>query len=406
MCLELHLNSLQEENALEDNKKSGKGRDLGDLKARLGLKKSGAPTQSSTADDGQGRTTGTTGPQAILPPPIAGVGPQAHEQNEPVAPADPRRDPFSAQQQQQAAQLAAFYGIGAALPGSADALGDSAISKPTPWSKILPYVGLAVAAMFIGLLFGRLTAGRAEYNQTIDHAAKIRDEVTNIAKNLDAITQTINGSKDTLKGNIDLELTPKLAALELKRPDTGRLFRTNYAQLDNVIIERLMTYYNDTIQLYADIESHIKKTESDRDSIHNFVKNGAGKSDKNFGVIMDLTGAIPIAQMVEVGTPVCNKPGVTDCNASELKGFKFRTDAGASWGEKPLRGKPGETLTPLNQTPFFKSIASGSPDILAVKDYARRLARIQALINKLTQAQKDVLSDMQKAADKPHLIAF
>ena len=398
---------------MEDNKKSGKGRDLGDLKARLGLKKGGGAAPAPGADD-QGaaapstRAPSTTGPQAVLPPPIAGVGPQpqAQAQAEPPPPADPRRDPFAAQQQAQAAQLAAFYGLGQALPGSADAVPDSALAKPKPWNKIMPFVGLGIGALFIGLLFGRLTAGRAEYNLTIDHASKIRDEVQKLAKNLDTIAQTINSSKDTLKGNIDLELTPKLGALDLKKPDPAKLFHTNYAHFDPVAVERLMTYYNDTIALYGEIESHVKKTEADKDSIANFVKNGASKSDKNFGVIMDVSGAIPIAQMVEVGSPVCNKQGVTDCNAAELKGFKYRTDAGGAWGEKPLRGKPGETITPLNQTPFFKSIASGSPDILAVKDYARRIARIQAAVIKLTNAQKDVLADMKKAADKPRLIAF
>ncbi len=391
---------------MEDNKKSGKGRDLGDLKARLGLKKTGVMTAvTPPADDGSGQQQppSTTGPQAILPPPIAGVGPPPEER------ADPRRDQLAAQQQAQAAQaaqLAAFYGLNTALPGSADAVPDSALNKPKVFSKIAPYLGLAAGAIVVGLIFGRLTAGRAEYNQTIDHASKIRDEIQKMAKNLDTVTNTINASKDTLKGNIDLELTPKLAGMELKKIETTKIFRTNYAHLDDVVVDRLMNYYYDTNALYAEIESHVKKTEADKDAIANFVKNGAGKSDKNFGVIMDLTGKIPIAQMVEVGSPVCNKQGVTDCNADELKGFKYRTDSGGQWGEKPLRGKPGETITPLNQTPFFKSIASGSPDILAVKDYARRIARISAQVTKLKAAEKDVLSDMKKAAEKPRLIAF
>lgn len=395
---------------MEDNKKSGKGRDLGDLKARLGLKKTGTmPAVTPPADgDATGQTSAPansqTGAPSILPPPIAGVGPQPQPQAQPE-PADPRRDPFTAQQQAQAAQLAAFYGLGQALPGSAEGVGDQGFNKPKTLSKAAPFLAVSGIAIVIGLAFGRLTAGRAEYNITIDHAAKIRDEVAKMAKNLDEVTQVLNASKDTLKGGIDVELTSKLAALDLKKPDTNKIFKTNYAHLDDIVIDRLMNYYNDTNLLYSELEVHIKKSEADKDAIASFVKNGAGKSDKNFGVVMDVSGAIPIAQMVEVGSPVCNKQGVTDCPPAELKGFKYRTDAGGAWGEKPLRGKPGETLTPLNQTPFFKSIASGSTDVLAAKDYTRRVASIQARIIKLNAAQKDVMADLKKAADKPKLVA-
>ena len=76
------------------------------------------------------------------------------------------------------------------------------------------------------------------------------------------------------------------------------------------------------------------------------------------------------------------------------------------WGEKPVRGKPGETITPLRPTPFFNSIASGSADVLAVKDYARRNARIQVLLTAILKEQEEVLKDLDRAAAKPKLVAF
>jgi hypothetical protein len=61
------------------------------------------------------------------------------------------------------------------------------------------------------------------------------------------------------------------------------------------------------------------------------IKNGAAKGEQNYGVTLDTSGAIPLAHVVEIGSPVCPHEGETDCNANDLKGFKFRTETGGQW---------------------------------------------------------------------------
>lgn len=385
---------------MDDSKKPG-SRDISDLKARLGLTKPGA---ASPAPPSSRPSTGGYAP--VPPPPGAPMAAPFSREAQPMAPPlDPRRDPFA---QQQAASLAAYYGIGQVLPGSAEGVGDVPISKPQPWGRLGLVAAIAAVILAVGYAAGRVVAGRVNFNMTIDQALRVRDEVETMSKQLAVLVDTVNQSKETVKGNVDLEMTEKLGSLRagMKTPDTQKLFHTNYYFLEDIVIERLFTYYNDTIQLYDEIAKHAKKTEADKEGIINFLKAGAARGDKNYGVTLDLTGAIPLAHFVEVGQPLCPKPGQVDCNAGELKGFKYRTDSGAGWGERPVKGKPGEIVVPIQATPFFKSVAAGSPDVFAVKDYARRVANIRVLLGKLVASQKDVLADLKRAADRPKVFTF
>jgi len=138
---------------------------------------------------------------------------------------------------------------------------------------------------------------------------------------------------------------------------------------------------------------------SDRRVVPQFVGAPAGGGE---GDPTDLVAG----QFVEVGAPVCQKEGQTDCNANELKGFQYRLDSGSGWGTRPVKGKPEMIVMPLQQTPLFKAVAAGNPDFLAVKDYARRMAEIKTQAAMLMNQQKDVLADLKKASERPKLLAF
>ena len=398
---------------MDENKKPGP-RDISDLKARLGLKKTaampaaaptttpphGAPVQPIPAPSGFGAPASQ---QQSGPPPPFG---RREEPPPPAAPPDPRRDPFaSAQQQQAAANLAAFYGLGQSLPGSADAVGGEPISKPKPWGRIAGVLVIAAIPFVVGNACGRIQRDRIEYNTTTDQAAQIREEVEKMSKTLSMLVDTLNSTPAGRKGDVDIDLSAKLGALDLKKPDTVRIFHTNYNSLEPVIVERLMQYYDGTIKLYDEVAQHAKKTENDKDALVRMAQAGA-KSDKNYGVIVEPQGGLMLAKFVEVGTPVCQKEGQTDCNANELKGFQYRLDSGSGWGTRPVKGKPEMIVMPLQQTPLFKAVAAGNPDFLAVKDYARRMAEIKTQAAMLMNQQKDVLADLKKASERPRLLAF
>jgi hypothetical protein len=400
---------------LDENKKPGP-RDISDLKARLGLKKTAAmpaAAPSTTPPHGQPITQapppsgyGAPAPQQPSgPPPPFGRREEPPPPAQPAAPADPRRDPFSAQQQQAAANLAAFYGLGQSLPGSGDAVGGEPISKPKPWGRIGVVAVLALVPFVVGTVWGGIQRDRGEYNTTTQQAGQIREEVEKMSKSLTTIVDTLNSTPSGRKGDVDIELSAKLGGLDLKKPDTVRIFHTNYNSLEPVIVERLMQYYDGTIKLYDEIATHAKKVENDKDALVRMAAAGA-KSDKNYGVIVEPQGGLMLAKFVEVGTPVCQQEGKTDCNATELKGFQYRLDSGSGWGTRPVKGKPEAIVMPLQQTPLFKAVAAGNPDFLAVKDYARRMAEIKTQAALLMNQQKEVLSDLKKSSDRPKLFTF
>jgi hypothetical protein len=401
---------------LEDNKKQGQ-RDISDLKARLGLKKTGTMQAVNPADfPDQNAPTAVTPPPAPAPRPAAppppgipspfGAAAQAAPEPEPPAapppPADPRLDPFA---QQQAANLAAFYGIGQVLPGSTEGVSAEPLEKPKPWSKIGGIGGIALAMFVVGNACGRVYQGRVEYNTTIDQAAQIRTVVEKVQKQVNEINDAIAASAPTKANQPDFALAKKLAELDLTKPDTQKLFQTNYKQLEDVAIEGLFTYYDGSIRLFDLVVQHAKKTDADKDAIENFTKSG-GKGDKNYGVILDASGPVTTAKLVEVGPPVCQDKSTTECNAAQLVGFKYRADSGAGWSERPVKGKPTEVVTPINQTPFFKSVASGNPDILAYKDYVRRMVEIRKLVTEVSGQQKPVTDALKKAAERSKLFTF
>jgi hypothetical protein len=400
---------------LDDNKKPGQ-RDISDLKARLGLKKTAAMpavTPAGTPQQPQAPQgipapipSAGSGPSAgpsSIPSPFGQPAPQPQAAPAPAPPPDPRRDPFA---QQQAANLAAFYGVGQVLPGSAEGVSDAPLSKPKPWGRIGFVVGLCAIVFGVGNACGRIYGSRVEFNRTIDQAGQIREEVDKLSKQLNNIADTINASKATQQSQPDFDMSKKLGDLDLKKPDSQKIFHTNYMHLEDVAIERLFTYYDHTIKLYDLITLHAKKTENDKEAIENYMKNGAGKGDKNYGVTLDFTGAIPLAHFVEVGTPVCATPDKTDCNANELKGFKYRSDSGGSWADKPVKGKPGEIVVPMQKSPLFTSVAAGNPDILAYKDYLRRVIEIKGMAGGLVAEQKDVITDLKRAAERPKVFTF
>jgi hypothetical protein len=392
---------------LDENKKPG-ARDISDLKARLGLKKtgvmpavtpSGAPVQPGQPVPPTGQVPSPTAPKAIPSP----FGQPEPEPAAPAAPPDPRRDPFA---QQQAANLAAFYGLGQQLPGSTEGVSADIGQKPKPWGMIGVLAGVGAAVFGLGNACGRIYQSRAEFNMTIDQAGQIRTEVEKMSKNLNKIADVINASRATAQGQPDFDMTMALGTLDLAKPDTQKIFHTNYMHFEDPAIERLFNYYNHTITLYDMITQHAKRTDADRPAIENYQKNGEGKGNKNYAVILDNTGQLKLAKFAELGAPVCPNPDDTNCPPAQLKGFKYRFDSGGNWGEKPVKGNPTDMIWPIEPSALFKSIAAGNPDILAYKDYFRRIVGIKALAGSLVAEQKDVLGDLKKTAERPKVFVF
>jgi hypothetical protein len=387
---------------LADNEKKGT-RDISDLKARLGLKKGAQGAPASTPGAGAPQASGgAPAVRAPLPAPPGFRSPEPEPAPAAAAP-DPRRDPFAAAAPP--ANPAAYYGY-APLPGTDDGTAAAPIEKPKPWGRIITVLLSAAVALGGGFVAGSSCAARKNYNMTIDQSGEINAEVEKIQKKLNLINDRINQSQDAAHGNPDVQLAKDLGSLDLKEPDTQKIFHTNYFFLEDLAIDRLFNYYNDTGKLYRMIREHAKKTEADEEAIENFVKNSGAKGEKNYGITLNLSGAVPLANFVELGSPVCPKEGQTDCNANELKGFKYRTDSGGQWFDKPVKGKPDQTVTPLQKSALFNTVVAGNPDVLSARDHLRRMAEIRAIAQKLFNEQKELSADLKRASERPKVFTF
>ena len=91
-------------------------------------------------------------------------------------------------------------------------------------------------------------------------------------------------------------------------------------------------------------------------------------------------GKLIVANLVEIGDQVC-KNGGKDCGATDLKGFKVRSNTGAPWVDRKSTGKLDTgNVVPMKPTPFMDAVMTGSPDQVRQESYKQRVANIRALV--------------------------
>jgi hypothetical protein len=348
----------------------------------------------------------------VVPPPPGFAAPPVVEQRAPPSPPpppDPRRDPFAVAAPAAGAFLPApvaeptYVVVEAGAPS--DELGRRRYARYAKWA------GLILVPLVLGYLVGGIGAGRKAYNRTIADAATIKADVEGLGKTLERVVDVLRQSATRAKGAADFKLIDDLAALKLQPPDAQRtLFHTNYYYLEDLVINRLFGYYNETIELYRLVNRHVERTTRERSAIESFMTSEArmaGEAGRtNYGVVFSTEGALPVANLVEVGQRVC-KGGGSDCRtAADLIGFEVRSDTGGTWVPRKLKGQDAERLVPLQPTPFMRTAMSGRPELLSMRDYERRLRDIRFLCEVLQRTQKELLADLKRAAERDRLVTL
>jgi hypothetical protein len=269
----------------------------------------------------------------------------------------------------------------------------------------------------MGLWFGGISVGRRNFNMTNSAAKIVKAEMDELQKTVNDIGQKVAMSQQRLAAakqdalNFDPKLIEELAAVKLDpRPDTSRIFRVNYAMLPDLVVDRLMNYYYDAIALYGEVERHVKRTKADREVLEQFAAKLAAKSaaDKqvNYGVVFDSRGKLAIASLVEVGKPVC-KGGAENCAAADIEGFQIRSNTGAPWAPRKIGPKPeGDKVVPIERTPLFDAVMSGSPEQVRMENYKQRYNNIRILLQRLAATRKELGEGLDKAAARPNLFAL
>jgi hypothetical protein len=344
------------------------------------------------------------GPPGAIPPPPGFTPPPEPAQ-------DPRRDPYAAQQAAVAANLAAFYTAGGALPGDADAVKEGP-KRPKPWALIGAAGGAGLLFFFIGWAIGNISVSRNDYNVTTEHAARIRDKVDKIHKQVEKVKQTFLDSRPKKEGEPpNFAAIDALGEIDFKEPDMSRdLFHTNYFSFEPSTVQQLFNYYNDTSLLAKQITDHAARTKNDRESIERYIKSRTDKDKKDrleggLGVIFDYSGKLPTAQLVETLGSECPKADDQNCGVEERKAI-FRTAFGGTMQRKPVKGLPKDIVISINPTELMQKVMSSDPGSIAFQENAKRTALIFQTIQRITETEKQLIEGLKKRANQPHLFSL
>jgi hypothetical protein len=396
---------------VDQNRKPGvpPSKDISDLKARLGLKR---PDGAQPGAPGQG-----PGPAPRAPAAAPGFPQQPGRAAAPGAPQPRAAQPAPAPQP--AAPAPAVMNPYANLRAPQGGFDLRTIDDGAPVQNMRSGRGKAViftsvivgaAAFALGGGLGIASVGRANMN-TANHAAKaVKTELDGMEKSLTQIGRMVAMSQQRLAAAkkdplaYDPQLIADLKTIKLDpRPSTSTIFRVDFFRLPDADVDKLFTYYYDTISLYNEIERHIRRTDNDAESLKAYADKTAGPS-KNYGVVFDNSaGTIIVSNLVEIGDQVC-KGGGKDCGAKDLVGFQIRSNAGAPWVERKTGGKLDlGNLIPLKPTPLMDAVMSGSPDQVRQESYKQRIANIRALVSRLTTTQHELIDGVGKDAARPDI---
>jgi len=271
----------------------------------------------------------------------------------------------------------------------------------------------------VGFGFGASAVGRRMFNQANFGAKRVKTELDEMQKTITQITTAVNLSSQRLAANrqesltFDYKLIEDLELVRLDpRPDTSRIFKVNYYLLEDLAIDRLMNYYYDTIVLFGEVERHIKRTKADKSILEGFAAKQAAKGGDesgkqvNYGVVFDSRGKLAISTLVEVGKPVC-KGGAENCAAADIEGFMIRSNTGANWTPRKVGPKPeGDKVVPIEKTPLFEAVMSGSPDSVRMEQYKQRYNNIRLILQRLAATRKELGDAIDKAAARPDLFTL
>jgi hypothetical protein len=284
--------------------------------------------------------------------------------------------------------------------------------------RVILFIAVIVAAA-VGFGFGASAVGRRMFNQANFGAKRVKAEMDDMQKTITEITTYVNMSSQRLAATkqeplaFDYKLVEDLEKVKLDpRPDTSRIFKVNYYLLEDLAVDRLMTYYYDTINLYGEVERHIKRTKADKSVLEAFAAKQAAKGGEdaskqvNYGVVFDSRGKLAIASLVEVGKPVC-KGGAENCGSSDVEGFMIRSNTGANWTPRKVGPKPeGDKVVPIEKTPLFEAVMSGSPDQVRMEQYKQRYNNIRLILQRLAATKKELGDAIDKAASRPDLFTL
>ncbi len=396
---------------MEQPKKPGSGKDIADLKARLGLARGPAVAPPRPGALPVPGPSAIPNPLAPPPPPPMPFAPPPPLGAPPPAAAPRFDDPFAAMRPPEGKHFD--------LQSLDDGRPAISVRRTASVAALIIFIIGILVAGAVGFGFGASAVGRRMFNQANFGAKRVKTELDEMQKTITEITTAVNMSSQRLAANrqeplaYDYKLIEDLDKVKLDpRPDTSRIFKVNYYLLEDLAIDRLMNFYYDSIVLYGEVERHIKRTKADKSVLEAFAAKMATKGGEdaskqvNYGVVFDSRGKLAIANLVEVGKPVC-KGGAENCSAADIESFMIRSNTGANWTPRKIGPKPeGDKVVPIEKTPLFEAVMSGSPEQVRMEQYKQRYNNIRIILQRLAATKKELGEAIDKAAARPDLFTL
>jgi hypothetical protein len=403
------LDIVSEARVSQSSKRPG-AKDISDLKARLGLKK------SSPAGAGPGGVIAPPGSRSggVIPAP-PGVGPQR-----PAIP-DAKEDPFAAM------NAIAAHGARTAQPAYVvphDIGPVERVEKRSNAFKLGVLGGILLVPLVLGVVIGVLAAKARAYNRTIDDAVIVREDTNKVRDGLIAIQQVLQTGRERSRGAQgfvvgDAKLTADLAGLPPLTPNIEKVFRTHLYELEPQLVAAILSFYVEAIELNNAIKSHIAASK-DADRI---LKEGQvkmmGFNPAAYAGLVEMptaeeasAGKPIMLKIVQLGSPVCEgetKPSDKPC-PGQVSAFRYRPDELSVWGVKKMaQGTTLDTdgLIVLDRTSkVLQQLAKGGAATIAEAGYTERINRINDTVGKLLQSQEAIQGHLNNHANKSKQFTF
>jgi len=412
---------------LSQSPKKPGARDISDLKARLGLKKGGSPAKPPGAGGnvpspmGGGAIPAPTASRAVPAPPGT---PEAQRAAAIKAIPDARQDPFGAM------NAMAARNVAAAAPEIIVVNDGTPIENVGKKSKVglLKLLLPAVVALVVGMTVGQMGTKAAYYNDTIDDAAVVGDQISKVDKQLLSLRNTMYTAKERgpqgtsyLLG--DEQLTADLEAIAFELPDLNKVYESNLYRMDQGVVDQTLAYLTEATLLQKQLKDHVLKAKVEAKAL------AAGQErlqkfglPTRYGIIVNIAkgdeaATTPVsATFVELGDPFCQdgKPNPAGCADGSPKGFLYRPSEMGPWGQKELATPEedfikGNRLIPLGvgePSPTLKALFFGGEHTVSEVTYMKRITELDAKIDDLMERGKNLRKAFTTVAGQSKQFTF
>jgi hypothetical protein len=402
--------------------KRGGSRDISELKARLGLKKGGAPAAGSQAR-GNGATGGVTPPPGLNLPPPQPVIPNAAD------------DPFGA--------MNAMAAVGTVQRAPEIVIVNDGkpvenVGASERGARIARLVVPAVVTLIIGIVIGQIAKGANVYNAGLKDARSILgdEKASSTVKNVKKALSELDGVLDEMKTKnnfhpdtaADKRLSDLATRLDVK---TTTVFRTASA-IDPELTGLIMSFYAGTAEVKGMLDAHVKAAKSDDLALDKGKKAMAEATVKDTenaalaGVGAVRYGALIQAptdtdkvefgvKIVELGPPYCGGPNpVTSgkCDNNEAPtAYAYRNDPSGVWTKGDLQAQgsdnvPTKKLVLLLPNGVRNALIQGGEPGASEVFYTKRLRTLTERTKKLIEEANKLEQRLQVESNKGSRFSF